>query len=129
MINYDELNSDEKELLDTIRSLKLSKDHAKFSLYAFQLQGLINDYEKLKCLRQSIQSDFFNIFDDIKKDNLIDGDIDVNEWAYNRENENDVWKKELDFIFEIKNTLDYAIELIESGEAEKRIVDKENESF
>ena len=127
MKKYDELSSDEKELIDTIRSLKLSKDHAKFSLYSFQLQKLISDYEELKSLRQSIQLDFFNIFENIKKDNLLEGDIYANEWAYNRENENNVWNNELDFILEIKNSLDYAIELIESGEAEKTIINKEHE--
>ena len=127
MKKYNELNSDEKELIDTIRTLKLSKDHAKFSLYSFQLQKLISDYDEFKNLRQSIQMDFFNIFENIKKDNLLECDIDANEWAYNRENENNAWNNELDFIWEIKNSLDYAIELIESGEAEKTIINEERE--
>lgn len=123
---YDELDENEKEIVDTLRSLKLLKDHATFSLFSFQLADLIDDYEQLKNLRESIQLKYFTIFENIKNSDLVDGDLDANLWGYNRNNEKEVWKSELDLIMEIKNSLDFAIELIESGEAEKRIIDEEN---
>ena len=123
--NYDELRDDEKELMHTIRNLKLMKDHATFSLYSFQLAELIEDYETLMNLREAIQMKYFAIFEDIQKNDLVDGEINVNLWAHNRDNENNVWKDELDKIQEIKNSLDVGIELIESGIAEEMIIQEE----
>lgn len=125
---YDELDEDEKEIIDTVRNIRLMKDHAVFSLYGFQLADLIDDYEELINLRKNIQFKYFTIFEDIKKLDLINFEIDANLWEYNRNNENEIWKTELDLIYDVKNSFDIGIELIESGEAEKRIIDKENDN-
>lgn len=59
---YDELDADEKGVLDTIRQMKLMSDYNKFKLYKFKVEDLINDYEELKKLREEIQEKvFFNI--------------------------------------------------------------------
>ena len=51
---YDELNVDEKEVLDVFRQMKLLADYNKFKLYKYKVQDLIEDYEELKKLREEI---------------------------------------------------------------------------
>lgn len=45
---YDELEADEKEVLDAFRQMKLMSDYNRFKLYKFKVEDLINDYEQLK---------------------------------------------------------------------------------
>ena len=123
---YDELDSDEKEILDLINKYKLMKDHATFSLYRFQLAKLMEEYEKLKKIREDILMKFFSLYENIKEDNLLDEEIDVDLWSINRENEENIWSSELNYIFKIKNYLDNGIDLIESGEAEDFLIKKDN---
>lgn len=56
---YDELEADEKEVLDAFRQMKLMSDYNKFNLYNFKIEDLINDYEELKQLRQTIPAKYF----------------------------------------------------------------------
>ena len=51
---YDELNVDEKEVLDVFRQMKLLADYNKFKLYKYKVEDLIEDYEELKKLREEI---------------------------------------------------------------------------
>ena len=51
---YDELEADEKEVLDVFRQMKLISDYNKFKLYKFKVEDLIEDYEELKKLREEI---------------------------------------------------------------------------
>ena len=44
---YDELDVDEKEVLDSFRQMKLLYDHARFKYHRLQVENLINDYETL----------------------------------------------------------------------------------
>lgn len=44
---YDECNVDEKELLNIFRSLKLGYDQARFELYSYRLNDLIEKYENI----------------------------------------------------------------------------------
>ena len=49
---YDELEDDEKEVLDAFRQMKLISDYNRFKLYKFKIENLINEYEQLKQLRE-----------------------------------------------------------------------------
>lgn len=40
---YGELDSDEKEVLDSFRKMKLMYDYARFKLHNIQVEDLIND--------------------------------------------------------------------------------------
>ena len=123
---YDELNVDEKEVLDSFRQMKLLYDHARFKYHRLQVQCLINDYETLMKLREEIQAKYFSIYEDLIKEDLIEGELDANIWGINREHENETWASELKLIDEIKVNFDIAINMIESGEAEQAIIDAEN---
>lgn len=123
---YDELESDEKEVLDAFRQMKLMSDYNRFKLYNFKVEDLINDYEKLKQLRQTIQAKYFSIYEELLNENLIEGELDASVWGVTRENEDETWDSKLNLLSEIKTHFEIAIKMIESGEAEQVIIDEEN---
>ena len=123
---YDELEDDEKEVLDSFRKMKLMYDHARFRLHRNQVEDLISDYEQLKKLREEIQVKYFSIYEELLAEDLIEGELDASIWGITREHENETWNSELMLISDIKTTFDIAINMIESGEAEKSIIEAEN---
>lgn len=123
---YDELNVDEKELVDCLRQLKLISDHSRFKLFKYKVEDLINDYEELKRLREEIQSKYFSIYEELLKEELIEGKLDASDWGITRDHENETWDSELRLMDDIKNNFEMAIDMIESGEAEQILIDEEN---
>ena len=123
---YDELEDEEKEVLDSFRKMKLMYDHARFRLHRNQVEDLIKDYEQLKKLREEIQVKYFSIYEELLAEDLIEGELDASIWGITREHENDVWDSELRLISDIKTNFDIAITMIESGEAEQSIIDVDN---
>ena len=123
---YDELDVDEKEVLDSFRKMKLMYDHARFKLHKLQVEDLINDYEQIKKLREEIQVKYFSIYDELLAEDLIEGELDAGIWGITREHENEVWDSEIRLISDIKREFDMAINMIESGEAEQAIIADEN---
>lgn len=123
---YDELEDDEKEVLDVFRQMKLLADYNKFKLYKYKVEDLINDYEQLKQLRQDIQAKYFSVYDELVNEELIEGELDASIWGITRENKNETWDSELQLMSEIKTNFDIAINMIETGEAEQMIIDDEN---
>nr|DAZ03494.1 MAG TPA: hypothetical protein [Caudoviricetes sp.] len=123
---YNELNEDEKEVLDSFRQMKLLYDHARFKFHRLQVEDLINDYEQLKKLREEIQVKYFSIYEELLAEDLIEGELDVSVWGITREHETEVWDSELRLMSDIKTNFDMAIGMIESGEAEQAIIDDEN---
>ena len=123
---YDELDVDEKEVLDSFRKMKLMYDHARFKLHKFQVEDLINDYEQLKKLREEIQVKYFSIYEELLAEDLIEGELDAGIWGLTREHENEIWDSEIRLISDIKREFDIAINMIESGEAEQAIIADEN---
>ena len=123
---YDELDVDEKEVLDSFRKMKLMYDHARFKLHKLQVEDLINDYEQLKKLREEIQVKYFSIYEELLAEDLIEGELDASIWGITREHENEIWDSEIRLISDIKREFDMAINMIESGEAEQAIIADEN---
>lgn len=123
---YDELNVDEKEVLDSFRKMKLMYDHARFKLHKLQVEDLINDYEQLKKLREGIQVKYFSIYEELLAEDLIEGELDASLWGLTREHENETWNAELMLMSDIKTNFDMGINMIESGEAERVIIADEN---
>ena len=123
---YDELEDEEKEVLDSFRKMKLMYDHARFKLHALQVEDLIKDYEQLKKLREEIQVKYFSIYEELLAEDLIEGKLDASVQGITHEHENEVWDSELKLMSDIKTNFDIAIHMIESGEAEQAIIDAEN---
>ena len=123
---YDELEDEEKEVLDSFRQMKLLYDHARFKYHKLQIEDLIKDYELLKKLREEIQVKYFSIYEELLAEDLIDGELDAGIWGITREHENEIWDSEIRLISDIKREFDIGIAMIESGEAEQAIIDDEN---
>ena len=123
---YDELDVDEKEVLDSFRKMKLMYDHARFKLHKLQVEDLINDYEQLKKLREEIQVKYFSIYEELLAEDLIEGELDAGIWGITREHEEEIWDSEIRLMSDIKTNFDIAINMIESGEAERSIIEAEN---
>ena len=123
---YDELNVDEKYVMDTFRQMKLISDHSRFKLHRYQIEEIIRDYEQLKQLREDIQVKYFSIYEELLKEELIEGKLDASNWGITREHENEIWDSEIRLMSDIKRELDTGIAMIESGEAEQLIIDDEN---
>ena len=123
---YDELEDEEKEVLDSFRQMKLLYDHSRFRLHKYQIEGLIKDYEHLKKLREEIQVKYFSIYDELLAEDLIEGELDASIWGITREHENEIWDSEIRLMSDIKREFDIGIAMIESGEAEQVIIDDEN---
>ena len=121
---YDELEADEREVLDAFRQMKLMSDYNRFKLYNFKVEDLLNDYEQLKQLRENIQAKYFLIYDELLNEGLIEGEIDASVWGITREHENETWDSELQLMSEIKTNFDIAIKMLESGDAEQIIIDE-----
>lgn len=117
---------DEKEVLDSFRQMKLLYDYARFRLHRVQVEDLIKDYEELKNLREEIQVKYFSIYEELVKEELIEGELDASKWGITRDHENETWASELRLMSDIKTNFDIAISMIESGEAEQSIIDAEN---
>ena len=123
---YDELDIDEKEVLDSFRQMKLLYDHCRFKLHKLQVEDLINDYEQLKKLREGIQVKYFSIYEELLSEDLIEGELDASIWGITREHENEIWDSEIKLMSDIKTQFDIGIAMIESGEAEQALIDDEN---
>ena len=123
---YDEIEDDEKEVLDAFRQMKLMSDYNKFKLYKYKVEDLIKDYEELKKLREEIQAKYFSVYDELLNEELIEGELDASIWGVARDLENETWDSELQIMSEIKTNFDIAINMIETGEAEQMIIDDEN---
>ena len=106
--------------------MKLLYDHARFRLYKNKVEDLIEDYEELKKLREYIQFKYFSIYEDLIDEKLIEGELNADMWGLKRDQEKEIWDAELRLMSDIKTNFDIAIRMIESGEAEKSIIDAEN---
>ena len=122
----DELEDDEKEVLDAFRQMKLMSDYNRFKLYKFKVEDLISDYEKLNQLREEIQEKYFSVYEELVNEELIEGELDASIWGITRDHENETWDAELRLISDIKTNFEIAIKMIESGEADQSIIDAEN---
>ena len=123
---YDELEDEEKEVLDSFRQMKLLYDHSRFRLHKYQIEDLIKSYDQLKKLREEIQVKYFSIYEELLAEDLIEGELDASIWGITREHENEIWDSEIRLMSDIKREFDIGITMIESGEAEQIIIDDEN---
>ena len=90
---------------DEIEKLQLDLDCEKFRLMSFQLENLLEDYNKLLELRENIQLKFFQAMDNIKK-NEIPIDEDFTRWDETRTRERERWMWEINLIADLKYDID-----------------------
>lgn len=123
---YDELEPEEKEVFDIFRMMKLDADYSNFKYHIFKLEGLLEDYEELKKLRENIQEKYFSIYEELLSEDLINDVLDASEWASIRDQEKETWDAESNMMLEIKEQLELAMSMIESGEADRMYIEAQN---
>ena len=123
---YDELEPEQKEVFDTFRKMKFSVDYANFRYQTVKLEDLLEDYKKLKKLRENIQEKYFSIYEELLSEDLINDVLDASEWASIRDQEKETWDAESNMMLEIKEQLELAMSMIESGEADRMYIEAQN---
>lgn len=123
---YDECNTDEKEVLDSFRKMKLIFDQARYELFSYKLTDLLEKYEDLLEMRRETQALLFTILDEIDQHGLAGIDVDYEKLGRNRQAEADNIAEEVNVVKEYKVAFDEGLALISSGAAEQAILDAEN---
>jgi len=116
--------NDLKNVLNDFRKMKIDYDIERFKLMSYQLENLINDYNKLIKLSKEIQERHMTTIENINR-NDIEVRIDYEKWAWEKSNEVKKWETELNELYDIKYEIDNALELLENGEIEKRLIEEE----
>ena len=116
--------NDLKNVLNDFRKMKIDYDIERFKLMSYQLENLINDYNKLIKLSKEIQERHMTTIENINR-NDIEVRIDYEKWAWEKFNEVKKWETELNELYDIKYEIDNALELLENGEIEKRLIEEE----
>ena len=111
-------------LLIEQRGLKLDYDYQHFRVVIAKIDALIEKYERFMELRKEIQEAYFTTNEYIKELNL-EIECDANRWERIRSAEDGEWAYELNQLREMKNDIEGAIALIESGEAMELLADYE----
>lgn len=120
------MNNELIEVLDEFRNLKISYDSERFKFLSYQLENIIKDYHSLIESRKEIQEKYFEIMENLNK-NGLETEIDYSRWEKIRSNEDSEWKFELDELTSLKYEIEGGLELLESGEIEKMIIEEEEE--
>ena len=120
------MNNELIEVLDEFRNLKISYDSERFKFLTYQLENIIKDYHSLIESRKEIQEKYFEIMENLNK-NGLETEIDYSRWEKIRSNEDSEWKFELDELTSLKYEIEGGLELLESGEIEKMIIEEEEE--
>lgn len=109
---------------DELDILKLDYDCERFRLMSFQLENLLEEYDKLMDLRQDIQLKFFTTLENIKR-NGINVDEDYERWERIRSAERGYWDEEIDLIANLKYDIDDNLKLFDNSKMRKLMINKE----
>ena len=122
---YNELDIDEKEILDTFRTMKLNHDQARFELYSYRLNDILVKYENLIVMRKDTQVLFFEILKEIDEYGLTI-DVCAEELGRNREADLNHINHEINIIQEYAVGFNEALSLIYDGTAEQILIQEES---
>lgn len=123
--SYDELNNDEHYVLDMFRTMKIECDKARFQLWGYELEDLINSYGELKKLREDIRVKYFAMLEKIDASEFASVDVDYQKWNTILTNEKNEWDEELELMSEFKYHLDGLLLQLDDGTIEQMIIEDE----
>ena len=123
--SYDELNNDEHYVLDMFRTMKIECDKARFQLWSYELEDLINSYGELKKLREDIRVKYFAMLEKIDASEFASVDVDYQKWNTILTNEKNEWDEELELMSEFKYHLDGLLLQLDDGTIEQMIIEDE----
>ena len=123
--NYDELNSDEHFVLDMFRTMKIECDKARFQLWSYEIENLLNSYRELFQLREDIQVKYFAMLEKIDASEFATVDVNYEKWIESRDYENTNWNEEVEMMSEFKYHLDDLLMQLNDGTIEQLIIEEE----
>ena len=106
--------------------LQLDYDCERFRLMSYQLDNLLEEYDKLLELRENIQLKFFTTLENIKR-NGIDVDEDYERWVKVRTSEREEWDSEIDLIVNLKYDIDDNLKLLDNSTMSRTLIKREIE--
>ena len=109
---------------DDLDRLKLELECEKFKLMSYQLDDLLEQYDKLMEIRGNIQFKFFNALDNIKN-NGIPVDEDYERWEKIRTMEREGWDEEINLIADLKYDIDDNLKILDNTKMRRMLIDKE----
>lgn len=109
---------------DDLDKVKLELECEKYKLMSFQLDNLLEEYDRLMELRGNIQFKFFQTLDTIKK-NGIPVDEDYERWEKTRSQEREAWDEEINLIADLKYDIDDNLKLLDNTKMRMMFIDKE----
>lgn len=109
---------------DDLDNIKLELECEKFRLMSYQLENLLEEYDKLIELRGNIQFKFFNALDNIKR-NDIPVKEDFERWEKIRTQEREGWDEEIELIADLKYDIDDNLKILDNTKMRRMLIDKE----
>ena len=110
----------------TNEDLQLDYDCERFRLMSYQLENLLEEYDRLLELRENIQLKYFTTLENIKR-NGIDVDEDYERWIKVRTSEREEWNSEIDLIVNLKYDIDDNLKLLDNSTMRRSLIKKEIE--
>ena len=104
--------------------LKLELECEKFRLMSYQLDDLLEEYDKLMELRGNIQFKFFNTLENVKKNGLPVKE-DYERWEKIRTQERQGWDEEINLIADLKYDVDDNLKMLDNTKMRRMLINKE----
>ena len=118
-----ELGMEEQEAMDMLINIKIGYDKARLGFAEYQLDTLISEYDKLKEIREDIQSKFFLLFETLNEYQISEETIDAHEWQKIRDVEDANWNDELGILSDFKYQINGLLKQLNDGTIEQMIND------
>lgn len=109
---------------DDLDLLKIELECEKFRLMSYQLESLMEDYDKLMELRDNIQFKFFNTMENIKRNNIPVKE-DYDRWSKVRNAERQGWDEEINLIADLKYDIDDNLKILDNTKMRRMLINKE----
>ncbi|MBQ2613692.1 MAG: hypothetical protein IJG19_07495 [Methanobrevibacter sp.] len=109
---------------DDLDLLKLELECEKFRLMSYQLDDLLEEYDKLMELRGNIQFKFFNTLENVKKNGLPVKE-DYERWEKIRTQERQGWDEEINLIADLKYDVDDNLKMLDNTKMRRMLINKE----
>ena len=109
---------------DDLDTLKLELECEKFRLMSYQLDDLVQEYDKLMEIRGNIQFKFFNTLENVKKNGLPVKE-DFERWEKIRTQEREGWDEEINLIADLKYDVDDNLKLLDNTKMRRMMINRE----
>ena len=109
---------------DDLDTLKLELECEKFRLMSYQLDDLLQEYDKLMEIRGNIQFKFFNTLENVKRNGLPVKE-DFERWEKIRTQEREGWDAEINLIADLKYHVDDDLTLLDNSTMRRMMINRE----